>query len=211
MNKFLERVEHVVDKAVPYSLIVLIAVVVIDLFYKEIAEHYHQELVLIDAAIVTLFVVDLVFKYNRVRNIPKFLKMYWLDVLAVLPVVLIFRFVEEAVLVSEQAVNAIKNLFHIGVVVEEEAPKIARTAEELIKAAEIERAAKISETERVVTTISREERLVREAEFVAKESRLARFERFIRPIRRLPRLFKAVSFYEHPSVKKTEYHKKSKI
>lgn len=41
--------------------------------------------------ILSVFVADLVVAYLRVRNIPRFLKKHWLDILMVIPYFRIFR------------------------------------------------------------------------------------------------------------------------
>ena len=209
MNKVLEKIEIFVDRSIPYLIGVLIVIVMVDLFNKELAEAYHTPIIAGDYTIITFFVVDLIFKYNRVRDVPKFVKMYWLDILAVFPFVLVLRLFTEPILIYEEIVNALKKFFHIGIVVEEVAATATKTAGELARIAEAERLAKISETERVTKafeTIAKEESIVRTTELISKESRFARLEKFIRPLSRIPRFFKAISFYEHPKEKKTLYH-----
>jgi hypothetical protein len=207
MNKYLEKMELFVDKTIPYLLVLLVVLLLIEFFNIELAESYHTQIVFADYVIITFFVIDLIFKYNRVRDIPKFIKRYWLDILAVLPYVLILRLFTEPLLIYEQFVSGFNKLFHIGVVLEQTA--VAKTVEELAKIAEAERLAKISETEKITRafeSIAREESLAKTTELITKESRFTRLGRFIRPIARVPRLFKAISFYEHPRKKKTLYH-----
>ena len=204
MNKIFERIEHFVDRVIPYLLAAIIIVVMVEFFNKELAETYHSQIVSFDYVVVTFFVVDLAFKYNRVRDVPRFLKLYWLDILAVFPFVLALRLFSEAILISEELVSASRNLFHAGVIIEE-----AATTAKVAEITNIEKIAKISETERAAKafeTIAKEESLARAAEVISKEGRFARLERLIRPLERTPRLFKALSFYEHPKERKTSYH-----
>ena len=200
MNKILEKIELFVDRSIPYLIAVLIVIVMVDLFNKELAEAYHLQITIADYTIVGFFVVDLIFKYNRVRDIPKFIKMYWLDILAVFPFILALRLFTEPLLIYEEIVNAVKKFFHIGIVVEEVATTTTKTASEIARIAEAERLAKSTEL------IVQEERAAKAAELISKESRFARLEKLIRPVARVPRLFKAISFYEHPGKKKTLYH-----
>lgn len=160
-----------VDKSIPYLILVLVAIVVVDVFFKEFAHQYQVTILAIDVLIVGFFVVDLVFKYQRVRDIRNFLKLYWLDILAIFPFFLILRLFEEVLLLTEKSSLTLRNLFHAGLVLEEGAAEAARTSEILVK-----------------------------------EGRLATFQRFFKPFRRMPRFFKAMSFYEHPNQGKTLYH-----
>ncbi len=182
MKPLFEKVQKIVDKAIPYLLVILISIVIIDVFYHETAMKYQTIIDVLDGIIIVFFIIDLIFKYIRVKNIPRFLRLYWLDILAVFPFFLLLRLFEEVLLVSERSAITLRNLFHAGLVLEEdvlvaeEAQKIARTSE-----------------------------------LLAKEGRIGLLSRFFKPLERTPRLFKAISFYEHPSKKKTEYHKKSNI
>ncbi len=178
MKAPLEKTEHFVDKAIPYLILVLFFIVIIDIFFRTVAETYHSVLFAFDSVIITFFVVDLAFKYNRVRNVPRFLRLYWLDILAVLPFLLLLRVFEEVLLISERSVSALRNLFHVGVVIEEE----------ILAGQEAERLAKTSEV-------------------LAKEGRVGLISKWFQPLRRLPRLLKAISFFEHPSKRKILYHK----
>ncbi|MBU0461570.1 MAG: hypothetical protein KJ574_03205 [Nanoarchaeota archaeon] len=91
MKRWMHRIEVWVDKLIPYMLIVLLIIIVLEIFFKEIAEHYHIYIAIADGAVITVFVLDLIFKYIRIRNIPKFLKTCWLDILAVFPFFIFFR------------------------------------------------------------------------------------------------------------------------
>jgi hypothetical protein len=182
MYAWLDRTEHFVDKSIPYLIVVLFGIITIDVFFRTVAEHYHLTILLTDGIILAFFVVDLVFKFNRVRNVPRFVRLYWLDILAVFPFFLMLRLFEEVLLLSERSIFTLRDLFHAGVILEEETVAV-RAGEE---------AAKVART----------------SEVLAKEGRVALISRWIRPLRRLPRLLKAISFYEHPKHKKTLYHKR---
>lgn len=94
MHPLLENTERVVDKAIPF-LVVLLGILIVLEFSVDIAEYEPWPAVL-DWVIVTFFVADLGFKWNRVRNIRKFLRIYWLDIVAVFPFYLLFRVYAEA-------------------------------------------------------------------------------------------------------------------
>ncbi|MBN2421519.1 hypothetical protein JXB27_04540 [Candidatus Woesearchaeota archaeon] len=178
---FWEKVEHFVDRAIPYLIIVLFFIVILDVFYKEIAEHYHNVLFTADSIIISFFVADLTFKYNRVRDISRFVRTYWIDIAAVFPFFLLLRLFEEILLISERSALTLRNLFHAGIVLEEGVVASEQAA-----------------------------RIARTSEVLAKEGRLVVFSERLAFLRRVPRLLKAFSFYEHPSQKKTLYHKKEK-
>lgn len=163
------------DRAIPYALILLAGIIIINIFFKEFAEHYALYLEIGDYAIISLFIVDLGFKYNRIRNFKTFFKECWIDIIAVFPFVLVFRLVEEVVFLARFSaeVKEGQSILHTIVQGREEFAKLFGESEKLIK--EAEAAGKISRTERVL--------------------------RIMRPVARAPRLVKAIPFYEKPTGK----------
>ncbi|MBW2965128.1 ion transporter, partial [Candidatus Woesearchaeota archaeon] len=153
----------------------------------DMVEQYHLEIwiIIADYIVISVFVLDLVFKWMRTRHLPKFLRKYWLDILAVFPFFLLFRLFEMFAGVFGTAVSegtkTAQNILHESLEVEKEGAKIAREAEKFIKEGS---------------------RVGQEAEKLSKLSRSSRFMRFLRPILRLPRFFKAapnvLPFYEKP-------------
>lgn len=181
MGESLDRIELIVDKVIPYLIIVLLGVIITDVFFHDTSLKYASEFFWTDSIIIGVFVVDLIFKYRRVRSIPRFLRLYWLDILAVFPFFLILRVFEEALIVSETSVSALRNLFHAGLVLEEGASSAGDVAK--------------------VATAS---------EVLAESGRLSLLSEILKPLDRIPRFLKAISFYEHPNQEKTLYHKKKK-
>ena len=94
MNRLLRKLELFTDEAIPYALIALAIVIVIEFFFEEIAHKFELTLLIIDNLVVLLFVIDLIYKYVRIKPFSKFLKHSWLDIIAIFPFVLVFRFVE---------------------------------------------------------------------------------------------------------------------
>ncbi len=135
MNKWLKELEVIIDKIIPYLVLILLAIIIIDLFYTHTAEKYKFQIGLIDGFIILAFIIDLGFKYNRVRNIPNFVKKYWLEILAVFPFYLIFRLLETTVGFLELSgfIKQGQNIFHSGIEVEKEVSLIGREAGELEK------------------------------------------------------------------------------
>jgi hypothetical protein len=85
-------------------LVVLTILIILE--FTKYGELYHDYIIILDYIIVTFFVVDLCFKWNHVRNIKTFVKLYWIDIIAVFPFYLIFRtfyLVREIVILSEEA------------------------------------------------------------------------------------------------------------
>lgn len=133
MSKFSERLGWFVDKAIPYLIVVLFVIVIVDVFFTEQAKKYEIVIYVLDIIIITFFVIDLIFKYQRVRNIPRFLRLYWIDIIAVFPFFIVLRLFEEILLLSESSISTLRNLFHTGLILEEE----VLAGEETIKTAEM--------------------------------------------------------------------------
>lgn len=181
MKRWLHKIEVIVDKAITPCLFILLAVIIIELGFAGMVEHYGLEtyIHIADYIVVTFFVADLIFKYMKTRHLPEFFRKYWLDILAVFPFFLLFRFYEVTIGAFSPALTesteTAQKLLHEGVEVEKEGSKIIREAEKIAK----------------------------EAERLGKAERSTRFARFIRPLFRMPRFFKAkhhlTKFYDKPS------------
>ncbi|MFC1741212.1 hypothetical protein ACFL3V_01615 [Nanoarchaeota archaeon] len=187
MKRWMHKVEVVVDKLIPPCLVLLLIIITLELGFHDLVEHYHlgHWLEIADYFVIAVFVVDLYFKWNQTRHVPKFVRKYWLDILAVFPFFLLFRMFEFfagafSFIVSESA-QTVQAVLHEGLEIEKEGAKVAREAEKFLKEGG---------------------RVAREAEKVSKLSRNARLMRFLRPILRLPRFFKSIPkmlhFYEKP-------------
>jgi voltage-gated potassium channel len=96
MKLWLHKIERIVDSTIPFFIVILLILILIEIFFNEAAEPYSAYIDWADRIIIGVFVIDLIFKYLRVRNIPKFFRHYWLDILAVFPFVLFFRIFQEA-------------------------------------------------------------------------------------------------------------------
>lgn len=86
---WLETIERIVDRAVPYVLVLLAVLIIIE--FTHVADPYHDIFVTIDYFIVAFFVIDLCFKWFHTRDVLKFIKLYWIDIIAVFPFYAIFR------------------------------------------------------------------------------------------------------------------------
>ena len=125
MHIHFHKLEVLVDRLVPLSLFILLLVIGTEFYYPDTAAQYHLLLTIFDQSIIALFIVDLVFKYIRVHRIPLFLKKYWLEIIAVLPLSLLIRTFEYAVplqrldLVSDSAHGMLETGAKWGIVVKE--------------------------------------------------------------------------------------------
>jgi hypothetical protein len=174
MKKWMHKIEVIVDKLIPFCLVVLLFIIIIELGFEGLIEHYHLHIPIIiaDGFVVGVFVADLIFKYIRTRKIKEFARKYWLDILAVFPFFLIFRIVEVTAgafsAATIEGTQTAQKIVHEGLEVEKEGVKI-----------------------------------IKEAERFAKLRRSERFARFIRPLLRIPRFLKALPkmmhFYERPT------------
>jgi hypothetical protein len=184
MKRWLHRTEVIVDKAITPCIFILLAVIIMELGFEGMVEHYHLELYIhiADYFVITVFVIDLIFKYMKTKHLPEFFKKYWLDILAVFPFFLMFRFYEVTIglftpAVAEGAETAQK-IFHEGVEVEKSGAKMLREAEMVAK----------------------------DAERLGKAERSARFARFLRPLFRIPLFLKAAPHTTHFYGKPTGEH-----
>jgi len=92
-NIFLLKFERLTRKIIPYFIVLLLFIIIIENPFWSIIdlEPYSLEISIMDSVIVFFFVADLIFKWMKTRKIRKFLRLYWIDILAVFPFYLIFR------------------------------------------------------------------------------------------------------------------------
>ncbi|MDD5133360.1 MAG: hypothetical protein PHD81_01435 [Candidatus Nanoarchaeia archaeon] len=222
MQRWLHKLEHWVDKLIPISLIVLIGLIIGELFYKEQIHPYLTFVTIADWGIIGLFVIDLTFKWFRVRNIPKFLKKYWLDILAIFPFFLVFRALEgvgELITVVSEYFTPTQKVVHAGTEIGKEVIIIEEGTAKIIK--EAEAAGKLSRTERFarflrplaraprflhLTDKDTKKEFKKEIKFIEKEERkvVKKEESFF--VRLYKHIVKVIVFFEKPS-----HHKKRKI
>ena len=130
MKRFWHKIELLVDKLIVLCLVILMVIIVVEFFFEEFAHNYHALIMLGDSIVVAVFVADLIFKYIRLRNVPLFIRRYWLDILAVFPFYLFFRVIEfvlAAMPVSE-ALKGVQMVLHEGLEIEKEGAKVVKEA-----------------------------------------------------------------------------------
>ncbi|HLP79662.1 MAG TPA: hypothetical protein VK158_03445 [Acidobacteriota bacterium] len=111
-----EKLEKLVDKIIPYLLIILLLLILAEFLIPSIHD-YQIYITLFDSFLVLVFITDLYFKYQHCKNIPQFLRRYWIEIIATLPFFLIFRVFEEfgllRAVLSETAQQG-QSLAHVG-------------------------------------------------------------------------------------------------
>lgn len=130
MHPFFEKLEKTNARLIPYALVLLLAIIVLELTYHSESPIYNVVISIADYLVVLVFVIDLVFIAHRCRDARYFFKNYYLDILAVFPFTLIFRFVGEAYQVfrigEELAVG--QSIFHETLEAEKGLTKAGRIA-----------------------------------------------------------------------------------
>ena len=161
MRAWLHKIELVVDKIIPYLLIPLLFLLAGDLFYSDALQPYEIWISLIDSLIVSVFLVDLIFKYIRIKNIPTFFRKCWLDIIAVFPFFLVFRIFEELGLFARfwEQITEAQPIFRESLEIETEANKIITEAEKVTKAS------RTSNLARIIRPLLRSPRLLRIAAY----------------------------------------------
>ena len=83
------KLEKIIDVLIVPSVITLAILIIGGLFFD--LEKYEPLVTIADTAVAFVFVTDLVLKYRRVNSVKKFIRLYWLEILAVFPFYLLFR------------------------------------------------------------------------------------------------------------------------
>ncbi|OYT41328.1 hypothetical protein B6U80_01550 [Candidatus Pacearchaeota archaeon ex4484_26] len=115
-----KALERFVDKAVPWVLVALAIVIVLDnpLFTLFNLENYEIPVLVFDTLVIIFLVADLIFKWFHIRNLKVFVKHYWLELIAVFPFYLVFRiyiFAAEFARAGEEA----QRIFHEAILTRE--------------------------------------------------------------------------------------------
>jgi hypothetical protein len=91
MHQLLEKIEQWNARLIPYAIIALLLIIIYELFLH-IENHLIEVVVyVLDAIVITIFVIDLFFLALRARSTSYFFKNYWLDIIAVFPFALFFN------------------------------------------------------------------------------------------------------------------------
>lgn len=93
MKRWLHTIELFVDETIPFLLVALLFVTMIETVFNE-SHFVRLSADVYDGIVVLFFISDLAFKYHRTRNLPNFLKKYWIEIIASFPLFLVVRFLE---------------------------------------------------------------------------------------------------------------------
>ena len=160
MKPWLHKVEVIVDKSIPYILVILLFLIIGEIFYAHQIEPYGFFVSVVDNVVILIFMIDLAFKYMRTRYFPDFFRKHWLEIIAVLPASLFVRLIERFIPVST---------FEVGQSIVHEATEIKR--EEKLIAMEVEKVGQISRTRyflRFIRPVARLPRFIKAFSFYEK-------------------------------------------
>lgn len=145
MHILLKKLEYFTDRIIPYLLVLLAAVLIMEFFFKEISKEYYSLISIADMIIIFFFALDLAYKFNRVRKLKIFLKKYWLDIIAVFPFFLLFRLAEEIFVLFRLSpeLSESQKFFHIGL----ETEKLAKEEIALREIAELQKETRLARTQ----------------------------------------------------------------
>ena len=107
MHPFFEKVHRINSKLIPVAIVLLLMIIVAEIFLHVTDLRWLLALHIADGFVIAVFVVDLIFIAFRVKNTIYFFKNYWLDILAVIPLGLLFGLVSQlyrAVVLTEGVV-----------------------------------------------------------------------------------------------------------
>ncbi len=90
---FLGKLERFVDRSIPFWMIILTLLIILEnpLWVLVHLQDYEPFVSYIEALMILFFFIDLVFKWFAVRHWKKFLRLYWLDIIAIFPFYLVAR------------------------------------------------------------------------------------------------------------------------
>lgn len=130
-HKLYHKIELLVDRSIPYFVVLLLASIILEFFYRKEAEPYSQYIKIAYYITIGIFCVDLIFKYLKVRRVPEFLKHHWLDILAIFPFFLIFRIFEEVYLIASlpKLFTEPPTILREAIILEKEGIRLMRAAE----------------------------------------------------------------------------------
>ena len=98
-----EKIHDWTDRLVGPALLVILIVVLLEVFMPDLAHKYHTAILIADYSAISVFIVDLSFKFNRASTWEGFLKHYWLEIIAIMPGFIVFRILETFFVITRSA------------------------------------------------------------------------------------------------------------
>lgn len=141
------KLEVFVEHSMPYVFVLLSFLIIVE--FTHLSESYYFYLRAGDFIVVSFFAVDLSFKWMHAKRTLTFLRLYWIDLVAIFPFYFFFRFyraVSDLVLITEEAQRVVHE---------------AQLARELKVLRETESAAKALREGRILRATVRFLRLIR--------------------------------------------------
>ena len=163
MKKWAHKIEVMVDHLIPYALVILLVLIILEVFYYDVVEPYHLYIEIGDFTIIFIFIVDLGFKYVRAKSIPKFFRESWLDIIAVLPAFIMLRLLEVFATISR--IEILTSTTHGAL---ETGAKWTRVVQEVEEAG---KASRFAVAERFLKTIARIPRFAKALVFFEKPTK----------------------------------------
>jgi len=112
MGRFSKSLELWADRLIMPALLAIVVIVILEIFFYDIAHQYHFWIEFVDVIVIGIFCVDLSFKFQRARSWEGFVRKYWLEIIAVIPIFLIFR-LAEIVRFSMQSFEIGQHILHL--------------------------------------------------------------------------------------------------
>lgn len=112
----IKKIEELIDTSIPYALFVLLILLILE--FSIDTTPYEKAIRIIDEVIFILFIADLCFKYRHVNNTLRFIKLYWIEILAVFPFYLVIR-AYTALLELSKGVEETQKVLHEAVLIKE--------------------------------------------------------------------------------------------
>ncbi len=106
MQKPASKFEIFIDGLIPLAIILLAVITVAELFFSKFVKPYFWIIDILDFWILTVFVMDLWFKFKHAKSIPNFLKHYWPYIIAVFPFFLVLRVLERFYQISASSASS---------------------------------------------------------------------------------------------------------
>ena len=148
-----ERIHNWTDRLVGPALVIILIVILLEIFLPDVAHHYHSAILVADYTAISIFVLDLGFKFRRATEWENFLRKYWLEIIAIMPGFIVFR-VLDAFFVITRSAELSQDAIHL-------ATRSERLAA-LASGGELSRAARF---ERAMLGFARTPRLARAVDF----------------------------------------------
>lgn len=101
MHKSLIKIHKITDKLLPYAIMILAVDFVIHFFSPIFHLEYYIYFIIFQVLGLSIFALDLGFKFYRATTWPEFLKSSWIDIVALFPFFVVFRVFEALGLIEE--------------------------------------------------------------------------------------------------------------